>query len=188
MHLGLNEPNIWYMADLRAPGFHAAGVTLPGVPFVIAGHNEHVAWGFTALYADVQDLYIEKLDGKGNFQVADGNWKPLNVDHETIHVRGRKDLNYDVRLTDHGPLLDPIFTRDSRAIALKWTLYDTDAELDPPLRNQHLIELDRILRSARAMVLAHAERRLLRRSGTHRLSRRRTHSFTPLWHRRQAGK
>ena len=50
MHLGLTVPNIWYMADLRAPGFHAAGVTLPGMPFVIAGHNEHVAWGFTALY------------------------------------------------------------------------------------------------------------------------------------------
>ncbi len=64
MHLGLNEPNIWYMADLRAPGFHAAGVTLPGVPFVVAGHNEHVAWGFTALYGDVQDLYIEKVQGK----------------------------------------------------------------------------------------------------------------------------
>ena len=63
MHLGLNEPNIWYMADLRAPGFHAAGVTLPGMPFVIAGHNEHVAWGFTALYGDVQDLYIEKIHG-----------------------------------------------------------------------------------------------------------------------------
>lgn len=125
MHLGLNEPNIWYMADLRAPGFHAAGVTLPGVPFVVAGHNEHVAWGFTALYGDVQDLYIENLDGKGNFQVADGNWKPLNIDHETIHVRGRKDFDYDVHLTDHGPLLDPIFTKDSRAIALKWTLYDT---------------------------------------------------------------
>jgi penicillin amidase len=124
MHLGLNEPNIWYMADLLAPGFHAAGVTLPGMPFIIAGHNEHVAWGFTALYGDVQDLYIEKLDGKGNFLVADGNWHPLNVDHETIHVRGRKDVNYDVHLTDHGPLLDPIFTRDSRAIALKWTLYD----------------------------------------------------------------
>ena len=124
MHLGLNEPNIWYMADLRAPGFHAAGVTLPGVPFVVAGHNEHVAWGFTALYGDVQDLYIEKLDGNGNFQVADGNWHPITVDHETIHVRGRKDLSYDVRLTDHGPLLDPIFTKDSRAIALKWVLYD----------------------------------------------------------------
>jgi penicillin amidase len=68
MHLTLTEPNLWYMADLSAPGYHAAGVTLVGMPFVIAGHNEHVAWGFTALYADVQDLYIEKLDGKGNFE------------------------------------------------------------------------------------------------------------------------
>jgi penicillin G amidase len=124
MHLGLNEPNIWYMADLRAPGFHAAGVTLPGMPFVIAGHNEHVAWGFTALYADVQDLYIEKVQGN-SYERGDTQWQPLTVDHETIHVRGRKDMVYDVRLTDHGPLLDPIFTKDSRAIALKWTLYDT---------------------------------------------------------------
>ena len=124
MHLSLTEPNIWYMADLRAPGFHAAGVTLPGVPFVVAGHNEHIAWGFTALYADVQDLYIETLDGKGNFKVADGSWKPLAVDRETIHVRGRKDVSYEVRLSDHGPLLDPLFTKDSRAIALRWTLYD----------------------------------------------------------------
>ena len=71
MHLTLSVPDIWYMADLRAPGFHAAGVTLPGMPFVIAGHNEHVAWGFTALYADVQDLYTEKLDGKGNYEGID---------------------------------------------------------------------------------------------------------------------
>jgi penicillin amidase len=125
MHLSLTEPNIWYMADLRAPGFHAAGVTLPGMPFVIAGHNEHVAWGFTALYGDVQDLYIETLDGKGNFKVADGSWRPLGVDRETIHVRGRGDVTYEVRLSDHGPLLDPLFTRDGRAIALKWALYDT---------------------------------------------------------------
>ncbi|MGA9583961.1 MAG: penicillin acylase family protein [Terracidiphilus sp.] len=124
MHLGLNVPNIWYMADLRAPGFHAAGVTLPGMPFVIAGHNEHIAWGFTALYGDVQDLYIEKVQGN-NYEGNDTQWRPLNVDHETIHVRGRKDINYDVRLTDHGPLLDPLFTKDPRAIALKWTLYDT---------------------------------------------------------------
>jgi penicillin amidase len=125
MHLSLTEPNIWYMADLRAPGYHAAGVTLPGMPFVIAGHNEHVAWGFTALYGDVQDLYIETLDGKGNFKVADGSWKPLAVDRETIHVRGRKDVAYEVRMSDHGPLLDPLFTKDDRAIALRWTLYDT---------------------------------------------------------------
>ncbi len=130
MHLGLNDPSIWYMADLRAPGFHAAGVTLPGMPFVVAGHNEHVAWGFTALYADVQDLYIEKLQGN-NYEDKDAQWRPLAVDRELIHVRGRKDVNYDVRLTDHGPLLDPIFTKDSRAIALKWTLYDTSLNSIP---------------------------------------------------------
>jgi penicillin amidase len=124
MHLGLNQPNIWYMADLRAPGFHADGVTLPGLPFVIAGHNEHVAWGFTALYGDVQDLYIEKLDGRGNFQDVDGAWKPLGLDHEVIHVRGGKDVALDVKSTPHGPLLNPIFTSEARPIALKWTLYD----------------------------------------------------------------
>ena len=130
MHLAFSEPGIWFMADLRAPGFHAAGVTLPGMPFVIAGHNEHVAWGFTALYGDVQDLYVEKLDGKGNyFQPGDGTapgaWKPLTVDHEVIHVRGGRDVSVDVQSTLHGPLLNPLFTRETRPIALKWTIYDT---------------------------------------------------------------
>jgi penicillin amidase len=124
MHLGLTEPNIWFMADLSAPGFHTAGVTLPGMPFVIAGHNEHVAWGFTALYADVQDLYIEKLDGKGNFQDIDTDWKPLAVDHEVIKVRGGKDVILDVQSTTHGPLLNPLLTKEPRPISLKWTLYD----------------------------------------------------------------
>ncbi len=125
MHLSLTEPNIWYMADLRAPGFHAAGVTLPGVPFVIAGHNEHIAWGFTALIADVQDLYVEKLDGKGNYQAADGSWKPLTVDHQMIRVRGGKDVAIDVESTAHGPLLTSTLTHDSRPISLRWSLFDT---------------------------------------------------------------
>ena len=125
MHLGLAVPNIWFMADLSAPGFHAAGVTLPGMPFVLAGHNEHVAWGFTALMSDVQDLYIEKLDGKGNYQDLDTQWKPLTVDHEVIKVRGGKDVLVDVQSTAHGPLLNPILPKEARPIALKWTLYDT---------------------------------------------------------------
>jgi penicillin amidase len=125
MHLGLTEPNIWFMADLIAPGFHAAGVTLPGMPFVIAGHNEHVAWGFTALYADVQDLYVEKLDGKGNYEAPDASWKPLAVDHEVIHVRGGADVRLDVESTGDGPLLNPLLTKERRPLALKWTIYDS---------------------------------------------------------------
>ena len=138
MHLDLSVPNIWYMAGLRAPGYHAAGVTLPGFPFVIAGHNEHVAWGFTALLADVQDLYIEKLDSaRKNYQAADGSWKPLGMDRETIRVRGMKDVVIHVLSTDHGPLLNPILIdwksstlsffrlrEKTPPVALKWTLYD----------------------------------------------------------------
>jgi len=124
MHLPLTEPNIWFMADLSAPDYHAAGVTLPGVPFVIAGHNEHIAWGFTALYADVQDLYHETLDGKGNYRATDGSWKPLAIDHEVIHVRGGKDAQLDVQSTGHGPLLIPLWDKPIRPYSLKWTLYD----------------------------------------------------------------
>jgi penicillin amidase len=137
MHLGLLVPNIWYMADLKAPGYHVTGVTMPGTPGVIAGHNEHVAWGFTALYADVQDLYIEKVDGKGNYEGGDAKWHPLTVDRETIHVRGRGDVELDVQSTDHGPLLNPIFAREKRAIALKWTL------LDPALNALPIYEMDK---------------------------------------------
>lgn len=131
MHLGLTEPNIWYMADLKAPGYHAAGVTLPGVPMVIEGHNDHVAWGYTALYADVQDIYLEKLDGKGNFQDIDGQWKPLHVDHEVIRVRGGADTTIDVASTAHGPIITPILHHESRPIALKWTLYDATLDSLP---------------------------------------------------------
>jgi penicillin amidase len=124
MHLVLMVPNIWYMADLRAPGLHAAGVTIPGMPLVIEGHNEHVAWGITALMGDADDLYLEKLDGKGNYQDADGTWKPMTVDHEVIKVRGGKDVILNVEITGHGPLLNPILPKESRPIALKWTLLD----------------------------------------------------------------
>ena len=124
MHLTLRIPDTWYMADLRAPGYHAAGVTLPGFPLIIAGHNEHVAWGFTALGADVQDLYIEKLDSKGNYQGIDAAWHPLTVDREVIHVRGGKDVDLNGESTDHGPLLNPLLPKGDLPTALKWTLYD----------------------------------------------------------------
>jgi penicillin amidase len=124
MHLTLRVPDTWYMADLRAPGIHAAGVSLPGMPLIIAGHNEHVAWGFTALLADVQDLYTEKLDGKGNYEGNDAGWHPLVVDREVIHVRGSRDVVVDVESTVHGPLLNPLLAAGDPPIALKWTLYD----------------------------------------------------------------
>ena len=130
MHLTLREPDTWYMADLYArgdqgrPGFHAAGVTLPGLPLIVAGHNDHVAWGYTALYADVQDLYTEKLDGEGNYEGYDAQMHPLTVDREVIHVRWGHDVVVNVESTEHGPLLNPLLAAGDPPLALKWTLYD----------------------------------------------------------------
>jgi penicillin amidase len=130
MHIQLTEPNIWYMAGLRAPGFDAAGVTLPGYPFIIAGHNEHVAWGFTDLYADVQDLYFEILDGKGNYRAADGTWKALGVDRETIRVRFGRNVKMEVKFTNHGPLVNGLMHVE-RPVALQWNLYDPSLRTIP---------------------------------------------------------
>ncbi|MHB1023462.1 MAG: penicillin acylase family protein [Acidobacteriaceae bacterium] len=123
MHLGHNIPGIWYMADLEAGTFHVAGVTLPGVPFVIVGHNNRIAWGFTNLGADVQDIYVEQTDGKGDYKAADG-WHPMHHDREVIHVRGGLDQTIDVETTDHGPVITPLLPHEKRSLSLQWTIYD----------------------------------------------------------------
>jgi penicillin amidase len=136
-HLSLAVPGLWYEADLEAANpaplaeFHAAGVTLPGTPFVVIGHNDHVAWGFTNLGADVQDLYIEHTRGTtsgAQYQAANGSWRPVTYHTEIIHVRGSKDVVLDVPLTHHGnndtPVISSIFAGETRSISLQWTIYD----------------------------------------------------------------
>ncbi len=140
MHLTLSIPGIWYAANLQADSassgapFHVAGVTLPGTPFVIVGHNQHVAWGFTNLGADVQDLYIEHLRGTGpeqEFQSPDGAWHPVLHQREVIHVRGGADETLDVLATEHGaartPIISPMLASEHRPISLHWVIYDSGA-------------------------------------------------------------
>ena len=131
MHLQHGVPGIWYMADLASGDFHVSGVTLPGTPFVIVGHNQHVAWGFTNLGADVQDLYIEQTRGDGDaaeFAASDGSWHKLLHQREVIHVKGGADVVMDVTATQHGnmatPIVSGLYPHEKRAIALRWTVYD----------------------------------------------------------------
>jgi penicillin amidase len=144
MHLSLSAPELWYEADLDAPSpaplaeFHAAGVTLPGTPFVIAGHNAHVAWGFTNLGADVQDLYIEHTRGTpsgAEYQTAGGRWLPVQYKTEVIQVRGAASVILDVPLTHHGnidtPIISGIFPNEKRSLSLRWTIYDPVSVSDP---------------------------------------------------------
>ncbi len=131
MHLNHLVPNTWYEADLAAGGFHVAGVTLPGMPFVIVGHNDHVAWGFTNLGGDVQDITIEHTRGEGSseeYQAADGSWKPVEHQQEIIHVKGGKDIALDVPIIHHGamptPVISGLYPHEKRILSLSWTLYD----------------------------------------------------------------
>ena len=136
MHLALRAPGTWYEADLEAAqtaplaSFHAAGVTLPGVPFIIAGHNDHVAWGFTNLGADIQDIYIEHMRNTprgAQYETATGEWQPLKYAVETIHVRGGKDAILHIPLTHHGAADTPVISglsQEKRVLSLRWTIYD----------------------------------------------------------------
>ena len=134
MHLALSIPGIWYEADLEGPNFHATGVSLPGVPFIIVGHNQHIAWGFTNSGADVQDLYVETVD-HDRYKTPDGTWLPLEHAHELIQVAHGRNVDLDIALTRHGnvstPILSPLYPKETRQISLRWNVYDPTVVRSP---------------------------------------------------------
>ncbi|HTM61435.1 MAG TPA: penicillin acylase family protein [Burkholderiales bacterium] len=130
-HLGLSAPNIWYFAHLHAPGLDQIGATLPGVPGIILGRNDRIAWSATNTGPDVQDLYLEKLDGAGGYVAPDGH-RPFTVVREKIKVKGAPDVDLDVRISRHGPIISDVLQRAldatprGHALALAWTALDDD--------------------------------------------------------------
>ena len=124
MHLGHQMPNLWYEAHLHAGNLDVAGVTLPGMPYVIVGHNQRIAWGFTNVGPTVTDVYIENFNGQGAYQTP-GGWAQPEHRTEVIHVKGKPDVNVDVRITRHGPIVTEIVSGETRPLALRWTLYDS---------------------------------------------------------------
>jgi penicillin amidase len=106
-HLLAQLPSIWIEVHLTAPGIDVAGVALPFAPGVTIGHNRHIAWGFTNVGGDTQDLYLERLDADGTSALHEGAWEPVAVHREEIAVRGRDEPDVVVaRETRHGPILD----------------------------------------------------------------------------------
>jgi penicillin G amidase len=123
MHLGHQMPNLWFAAHLRYGNFDVAGVTLPGYPYVIVGHNQRIAWGFTNLGPTVEDVYVETFNRAGQYLTPDG-WKSPEHRKEIIHVKGKADVALDVTLTRHGPIVSELVPGETRKLALRWTLYD----------------------------------------------------------------
>ena len=121
-HLSVMMPSIWYETGLHANGFDATGVSLPGCPLVIIGRNKDISWGITNLPADVQDLFIEKINPANALQYEyKGRWRDIQVVDEPIRVRGHgepEDLK--IRMTVHGPLLDNVIRGLEQPLAMQW--------------------------------------------------------------------
>jgi len=123
MHLQQQMPSLWYEAQLEilngSPPFDVAGFTLPGMPFVLVGHNQRIAWGVTNLGADVEDVFIETFNAQGEYQTPQG-WKKPEIRHQTIHVKGKPDVALDVVVTRHGPVISDAIRGETRKLALQW--------------------------------------------------------------------
>jgi penicillin amidase len=106
-HLNVAMPSVWFEIHLTAPGIDVSGVALPFAPGVIIGHNARIAWGFTNVGGDTQDLYLERLSDDGTAARYESAWEPLTTYREDISVRGRGEPEVVVaRETRHGPILD----------------------------------------------------------------------------------
>jgi penicillin amidase len=106
-HLGFSMPGIWYLARIETPDGVMAGATSPGVPYLVIGHNGHIAWTFTTNGADTEDLFIETPAGEGQYLTPDGP-KPYTLREERILVRGAEPVALTVRETRHGPVLSDV--------------------------------------------------------------------------------
>ena len=135
MHLALMMPSIWYENHLHADGFHVTGITFPGIPGIVVGHNGRVAWGFTNGFPDVQDLYQERLRGSAGGRVEyefKGKWLDAEVIQEEIRVKGAEPVVEEVILTRHGPIINSLAPElaGEGPLALHWVSLGPDTMIE----------------------------------------------------------
>jgi len=139
MHLPMNLPCVWYENHLVAGDLNVTGVTFPGIPGVVAGHNGHVAWGFTNGFPDVQDLFIERLRRTDSGEVQyefKGEWLDAEVRAEEIGVKGAEPVVEEVVITRHGPIINCLASdlAGEEPLALRWTSLEPDTMVQALLR------------------------------------------------------
>ena len=118
-HLSLPIPSVFYEIHLAGGGLDVAGASIPGLPLVIFGQNQRIAWGITALFADVQDVYLETVNPANPNQYAwDGQWVDLDVIVDSIPVKDGAAVNEEVRVTRHGVVVGS--ASDGRLLAQRW--------------------------------------------------------------------
>ena len=123
MHLDFSIPGIWYLVHLQSPGLNVAGVSLPGAPGVIVGHNERIAWGVTNLHYAVQDLYIEKFDDRTGRYEFRGQVLQARAERELIRIKNAQPVELVNWVTVHGPVRGEGRLR----LALRWVAAEPES-------------------------------------------------------------
>ena len=136
-HLGLSTPSIWYQMNLKSPEQNVSGVIFAGIPGIILGHNEKVAWGVTNVNPQVQDLYIEKRNPDNPYEfLYDGQYYEAVVRDEPIKVKGGNTVDYEVIMTKHGPVISDVMGAEELAsdvFSMQWTALEPTRELQAVL-------------------------------------------------------
>lgn len=168
-HLPLSMPSIWNFVHIRSPKFQAAGVSIAGVPAVVAGFNGKLAWGMTMVMGDNQDLFLEQVKREGGrlYYMADGRWQPARERQETFFIKGQRPIRETIWETRHGPLLNsalgerksplqPLPLRSGYGLALRNIQAEADRSIDAFFdlsRAQSVEQAFEATREVRAMAL-----------------------------------
>ncbi|WP_036688815.1 penicillin acylase family protein [Paucisalibacillus globulus] len=132
-HLGLATPSIWLQMHLQTDDLNVSGVIFAGVPGIILGHNDKVAWGVTNTGPDVQQLYLEKRNPDNPHEfLFDGEWVEAAIINEPIKVKDGETVDYHVVETRHGPIVSDFAEESGKntVMSLRWTALDATTELE----------------------------------------------------------
>lgn len=168
-HLPLSMPSVWNYVQIRSPKFQAAGVSIAGVPAVVAGFNGKLAWGMTMVMGDNQDLFLEQVKRQGGrlYYLADGQWQPAGERQETFFIKGQRPIRETLYETRHGPLLNsvlgerkhplqPLQFNSGYGLALRTAQFEEDHSIDAFFdlsRAQSVEQAFEATREVRAMAL-----------------------------------
>ena len=149
-HLAVRNPSIWYEVALVWPDLSLIGFSIPGVPGVVIGHNDKVAWSFTYAEADTQDLFVEHQDPtdlrRFEFQ---NRFEAATFLRESITVKGRKDpVLLDVAVTRHGPIVTPVILGQKAQLSLRWSALDATKTVDAVMGMDRARSVDDFRRAA----------------------------------------
>ncbi len=133
MHLGLSNPGIWFQMHQVIPGkLNVTGVAVPGEPFIVAGHNERIAWGMTNLMVDDIDLFSEKINPENSDQYFfNGEWRNMKIKQEIIRIKGGKADTMVIRCTHRGPVITGFknYNISDASLSMRWSGFDMSDEI-----------------------------------------------------------